>query len=323
MTKIEKIKEAMDAYREEWELTHPAPEKGKVPAMDFLQFFLFLPVALLGPLVSSFRTAALLAETAAFQGDALLVGIEALLGTVFFELGAVVYQVIRLRRKAQEEGGIPKVGTNWIVFGMIITIGAVTTSNFVEVLIAALEKASANFIPPAFTALLIGIFIGPGVAICSVIAGEVVGRFILEWQEANAKLVEAHEEALAKYEKGFVGSWNSKKGGKAFLAAWLRGDHQSVQTEAVKPRSEYSHWPERDQEARLQEIVRYVRDHGPGWVEVADVWAAVWHGRAGGKSTKYDDITKLVDENILEVTNGGKNSRRVRLVVPQAGQGAF
>lgn len=315
MTKIERIKEAMTAYRDEWDLTHPPPTKGKVPAMDFIQFYLFLPVALLGPLVSSFRTGALLVETAAFQGDALLVSIEALLGTVFFELGAIAYQVIRLRRKFQEEGGMPKVGTSWIILGMIITIGAVTTSNFVEVLIAALEKANANTIPPFFTALLIGVFIGPGVAVCSVIAGEVIGRFVLEWQEANAKVVGAYREALAKHEKSFVGSWNSKTGGKAFLAAWLKKPTtESVQTDGS--RSEYSKWPDRDWESRQAEIVRYVRENDPErkGVEVTEIWEAVWNGRTGSDSTKYKDITDLISSGILEYVNGG-GARRVRLKV--------
>lgn len=313
--KVEKIKEAMHMYRDEWDLTHPAPPKGKIRAMDFLQFYLFLPVALLGPFVSAFRTLALLAETAAFQQSPGLVFTEAILGTAFFELGAIVYQVIRLRRKSQEEGGLPKVGTSWIVFGMIITIGAVTTSNFVEVLVAALEKADANFIPSWFTALMIGVFIGPGVAACTVIAGEVVGRFLLEWQAASAEIVKAHKVEMEKWNESFLRSWRGRKG-KEFLEAYLHGEkEQFTQKEPERPRSEYSRWRTKDE--CLTQVVQYVKDHDPerGGVERKEIFDVVWNGRTDehSPSTKYAYITELIESGRLVEANG--NGKRVTWAV--------
>jgi hypothetical protein len=303
MTKIEKIQEAMEQYRLEWRLTNPPPRQRGIRKMDFLQFYLFLPVALLGPLVSAFRTAALLVETAAFQQNPLLVTVEALLGTAFFELGAIVYQVIRLRRKAQEEGQMPRIGTAWIIIGMIITIGAVTTSNFVEVLIAALEKTGTNPIPAAFTALLIGLFIGPGVAVCSVIAGEVVGRFLLELQNELTQITEEYKEAMEKWEKRFFNSWKSARGGKKFLEEYLKGTKEPTQH-----RSEYSHWTtphERD-----AEILRYVKDHDPDrqGLKQNGIIQAVWNGHHEVKSdsTKYKVLDDIAEEGRLEKVGNGR-----------------
>jgi len=203
---------------------------------------------------------------------------------------------------------MPRIGTAWIIIGMIITIGAVTTSNFVEVLIAALEKTGKNPIPAAFTALLIGLFIGPGVAVCSVIAGEVVGRFLLELQNELAQITEEYKEATREWEKKFFGSWKSARGGKKFLEEYLKGTKEPTQ-----PRSEYSHWTTPDE--RNDQIIKYVKDHDPdrqGLVSRKDIMDAVWNGRGGAQSRKYEIIAALIAAGKLEkFGNGG-----IRLTSP-------
>ena len=145
MTEAEKLEMLMGQYREEWDLVNPAPEAGKVHAGDFLQFYLFIPVAALGPIVSAFRTYALLKDHAVLTGK-WAVG-EAIIGTLFFELAAIVYLMIRLRR-LQSKGEMPEISLGWIGVGLFWTIGAVTVSNVVEVTVAAL--ANASVIVPAY-----------------------------------------------------------------------------------------------------------------------------------------------------------------------------
>jgi len=310
--KVEIVAQALREYREEWELTNPRPERPRVSGLDFLQFWLFMPVAVIGPLVSAFRTAALLYDNSAFTDPWLRFG-EAILGTVFFELAAIVYQFVRLRRIMQERGDdkIPAVGTRWIVIGLIATIGAVTTSNVVEVLFAALAKAGV-VLPPVLSALAIGLFVGLGVPLTTVVAGETIGRFLLEFQAAKARIEREHNVALEEWEKRFVRSWNSQKGKrvaalKERLAAEDRQPQRPVQPD--RPRPEYSAW--RTKEERLEQIVGFVRDHDPRREGVAleEVFTAVWNGRSGSTSTKYADISELVEAGVLVGMNSGRRKK--------------
>lgn len=83
----------------------------------------------------------------------------------------------------------------------------------------------------------------------------------------------------------------------------LRPTEETLQR---RPRSEYSHW--RNREARLDEYVRFVKDHDPEGargVERADMWAAVWNSRGGSDSTRYDDTKELVEvKKVLKYLDG-------------------
>lgn len=96
---------------------------------------------------------------------------------------------------------------------------------------------------------------------------------------------------------------------------------QPATQKPARSRSDYSHWPERNAQARQEEIVRYVRDHDPRHegVEVTDIWEAVWNSRKGSSSIKYADIQDLVTKGILEEVNGDSNGRRVRLKLNRSG----
>ena len=307
MKKVEIISLALREYREEWELTHPRPERGSISGMDFLQFWLFLPVAVIGPFVSAFRTAALLYDNSVFADQRLRVG-EAVLGTAFFELAAIVYQFVRLRRIMRERGDdeIPTVGTRWIVIGLIATIGAVTTSNVVEVLFAALARAGV-VLPPVLSALAIGLFVGLGVPLTTVVAGETIGRFLLEFQAAKTRIKLEHRAALEEWERRFVRSWNSQKSKRIIALRERLAEEQLVHP--PRPRSEYSEW--KTKEERMEQIVRFIRDNDPRreGVEYDDIFAAVWNGRGGSSSTKYADLSELVDAGALVRVGNGKRKR--------------
>ena len=105
---------------------------------------------------------------------------------------------------------LPQVRTEWIKLGLAIAIGAVATSNAVEIGIDALEQAGAA-VPDWVPAIAIGVFIGLGVILITAISGEVVGRFVLEYQHADARLREEHRKEVEKWEERFANSWNSQK----------------------------------------------------------------------------------------------------------------
>jgi hypothetical protein len=207
---IDLYQETLEEYKARWVLTNPKPKRRRPTAMDFIQFILFAPIVIIGPFVSAFRTAALISEHTAFQQPAALF-IEACLATFLFEWGVIAFQVQRLRREMGSNKQLPQVKTGWIKLGLVITIGAVATSNAVEIGIDALTQAGAK-VPGYVPAIAIGIFIGLGVILITAISGEVVGRFVLEYQHMDVRLREEHSTEVEKWEERFANSWNSQKG---------------------------------------------------------------------------------------------------------------
>jgi len=220
--------ETLEEYKQRWVLTNPKPKRRRPAAMDFIQFILFVPIAIIGPFVSAFRTAALISEHTAFQQPAALF-IEACLATFLFEWGVIAFQVQRLRREMTGKRQLPQVRTQWIKLGLAIAIGAVATSNAMEIGVDALAQAGVK-VPGYVPAIAIGIFIGLGVILITAISGEVVGRFVLEYQHADGRLREEHEKEVEKWEERFVNSWNSRKG------RLLRMSDRVSDTEDKKPR---------------------------------------------------------------------------------------
>jgi len=312
--RIKLIEEAMKEYRAEWELTNPKPERGEIQKMDFLQFGLFSPVAVIGPLVSAFRTYAILYENAV--GGASFWGrTEARLGTLFFELGAIAYQVIRLRRKAQREGKLPEVTDFWIWVGLVATVGAVTTSNLVKVAFSTLT--TAGFEPyPWIAPGAISLFMGVGVPITSLVSGEIIGRAVIEIQAAIKKIQQDHEERVAAWNKSFVNSWNRRKG-KDFLEEYIaKATGVPIKPRMVKPKrvSAPKEESSKTPEERRKEIIQYCQEHDPEQrgLKRNQILRAVMPSSYNPEtrrwsSTAYKDIETLIEEDQLEP----KNSRRV------------
>lgn len=294
MREVEVYEFVLKEYRTEWELTNPMPESGRIHGMDFLQFYLFMPVAMIGPFVSAFRTAALLRDNSAFQTN-VAAWVETIIGTVFFELAAIVYQFIRLRRLWQRSGkkDLPEVGMGWIIVGLIATVGAVTTSNVVEVMVAALLKAGVD-VPAVLPALAIGLFVGLGVPLTTVVAGETIGRFLLEWQAAVTGIRDDYEAALAEWDARFNRSWSGQKTKR--IAAFK----DRLQVEVARPRSEYSEWNARQE--RLDQIVRFVKENGPSQRD--EIFKVVWNSKEGALATKYKDLADLIEADSLVEENG-------------------
>jgi len=250
-------------------------------------------VAALGPIVSAFRTYALLKEHAVLSGK--WAGVEAIIGTLFFELAAIVYLMVRLRR-LQAKGDMPEISLGWIGIGLFWTIGAVTVSNVVEVSVAALEKAGV-VVPAFIPAGLIGIFIGLGVPLCTIVAGETVGRFLLEIQREKQRIREEYKGALAQHEEKFIRSWRSQKG------KWLKRDEE-IPSQTRKPRSEFSQWTTRDK--RLNMVLECVRqlDSGHKGISREQIFELVFNGHDVSNSTKYAAVDDLIADGQLEKVGG-------------------
>ena len=302
MTDPHLYQETLEEYKQRWVLTNPKPKRRRPAAMDFIQFIMFVPIAIIGPFVSAFRTAALISDHTAFQQPAALF-IESCLATFLFEWGVIAFQVQRLRREMGAKKQLPQVRTGWIKLGLAITIGAVATSNAVEIGIDALTQAGAD-IPGYVPAIAIGIFIGLGVILITAISGEVVGRFVLEYQHMDAKLREDHRKEVEKWEERFANSWNSRKG--RLLGASDRVSDTEDRQPRVSDKVSDKIPPLSDKDSRIDWLVSQASARGvdlsdDGWT-LADIIDILALQRAWGVSQRT--LARYVTD--IRTRNGGQ-----------------
>lgn len=202
-------------YEAEYKLTSPPPRRADYRVALPVQFWLFLPVALLGPVVSGLRTAAVFGRNAGTADlGAWSILMVSVLGTLVIELGVVGFQIERLRRLAEGKKKLPAASIRWVWVGLICAFGTALVTNLDIVFLDALVKAGVD-VPAWIEPLLVGLFLGAGVPILSLVAGEIVGRMIVEVQaqrqSARIKSDAQYEVEITKWRDGLKASWDRAK----------------------------------------------------------------------------------------------------------------
>lgn len=211
------FEQAFQQYKSEYSLTVPPPKRGDYKARLPVQFWLFLPVAFLGPVVSGLRTATVFERASGTTGLAEWAPLAvAIMGTLVVELGVVGFQIERLRRLAEGRKTLPPASERWIIFGLVSAFGIALVANLDIVFLDALIEAGVD-VPAWIEPFLVGLFLGAGVPFLALVAGEIVGRMIVEVQAANIKEGRRYQKALQSWRGGLKTSWDRVK--KRRLAA--------------------------------------------------------------------------------------------------------
>ena len=211
------IEAVFEEYKTEYSLATPAPKRKEYRARLPVQFWLFLPVAFLGPVVSGLRTATVFERASGTTGLADWAPMAvAIMGTLVVELGVVGFQIERLRRLAEGKRSLPPASERWIIVGLICAFGTALVSNLDVVFLDALASAEVS-VPPWIEPLLVGLFLGAGVPVLALVAGEIVGRMIVEVQAANAREERHYRKDLQAWQASLKTSWDRVK--KKRLAA--------------------------------------------------------------------------------------------------------
>lgn len=204
-------KRAFKQYEEEYQLTTPPPERKDYKAHYPAQFWIFLPVALLGPVVSGLRTATVFERSSGAAGLANWAPLAvAIMGTFVVELGVVGFQVERIRRMTEGKRKLPPASNYWVMLGLVCAFGMALVANLDIVFLEALAKTEVQ-IPSWIEPTVVGFFLGAGVPLLALVAGEIIGRMIVEVQAENRRLGVKYGKDFQAWQVSLKASWDRVK----------------------------------------------------------------------------------------------------------------